>query len=80
MQLSLSLNEFLFQLAEVICEETALRQENRKMSVIIAEAQTVTHHHQQHHHHPQYPHHHLREGFANKVREILAFPGRGEGF
>ena len=41
------LNEFLFsQLAEVICEETALRQENRKMSVIIAEAQTVgdTHH------------------------------------
>ena len=38
------LNEFIFsQLAEVICEETALRQENRKMSVIIAEAQTVTH-------------------------------------
>ena len=42
-QFSLSLNEFLLQLAEVICEETALRQENRKMSVIIAEAQTVTH-------------------------------------
>ena len=33
----------IFQLAEVICEESALRQENRKMSVIIAEAQTVTH-------------------------------------
>ena len=32
-----------FQLAEVISEETALRQENRKMSVIIAEAQTVIH-------------------------------------
>ena len=29
------------QLAEVICEETLLRQENRRMSVIIAEAQTV---------------------------------------
>ena len=35
--------DMIFQLAEVICEESALRQENRKMSVIIAEAQTVTH-------------------------------------
>lgn len=33
----------ILQLAEVISEETALRQENRKMSVIIAEAQTVIH-------------------------------------
>ena len=35
--------EIFLQLAEVISEETALRQENRKMSVIIAEAQTVIH-------------------------------------
>ena len=35
--------ERFLQLAEVISEETALRQENRKMSVIIAEAQTVIH-------------------------------------
>ena len=35
--------EIFLQLAEVISEETALRQENRKMSVIIAEAQTVKH-------------------------------------
>ena len=35
--------DMIFQLAEVICEESALRQENRKMSVIIAEAQTVIH-------------------------------------